>query len=231
VVPIGMITTGQPGETPRAFKIGNSQVKSVIDTADPNTLYRNYLQAQYDQNAFFVLAGPATNLAAALDFRGMKELIVAKVKYLVIAAGANFQADPPAAKKLLAEWPTPIVIAGKEIGDALEFPGACIDKEFAANTPDNPVASAYRAWRPMPYNTPSWAMAAALYAGRPKEGYFKLSESVSGKSQHLILDPEQKDKVIQAYVELASAKPVIRMRFRPDAVDQQADKAVVPEKQ
>ena len=58
-------------------------MKSVIDTGDPDTLFRNYLEAQYDQNAFFVLTGPATNLAAALDFRGMKDLIAAKIKYLV----------------------------------------------------------------------------------------------------------------------------------------------------
>ena len=55
------------------------------------------------------------------------------------------------------------------------FPGASIDKEFADAAPDNPVADAYRAWQAMPYDAPSWAMAAALYAARPKEGYFKLS--------------------------------------------------------
>ncbi len=271
VVPIGMITTGQPGETPKAFiapferkkpdgtAVYTNQVKSVIDTADPDTLFRNYLLAQNDQNAFCVLAGPATNLAAALDFRGTKDLIVAKIKYLVVAGGAfpdgpataHFQADLPAAKKLFAEWPTPIVASGREVGAALQFPGSCIDKEFATNTPDNPVADAYRAWHPMPYDTAPWAMSAALYAGRPKEGYFKLSEpgtislrddgrtvfkpSAQGVHKYLIQDPAQRDKVVQAYVELASAKPVIRLRFRPDAADQQkeadpADKAAVPQK-
>ena len=28
----------------------------MIDTGDPNTLIRNYLEAQYDENAIFVLA-------------------------------------------------------------------------------------------------------------------------------------------------------------------------------
>ena len=270
VVPIGMITTGKPGETPKAFiapfekknlqgaAVYTNQVESVIDTADPNTLYRNYLMAQSDQNAFCVLAGPATNLAAALDFRGMKDLIAAKIKYLVVAGGAfpdgpataHFQADLPAARKLFAEWPTPIVAVGCEVSAALEFPGSCIDKEFAANTPDNPVADAYRAWRTMPYNTAAWAVSAALYAGRPKEGYFKLSEpgtisvrddgrtafntAAQGKHNYLIADPAQKEKIIQTEVELASAKPVIRLRFRPDAADQKdadpADKNAVPQK-
>jgi hypothetical protein len=83
-------------------------------------------------------------------------------------------------------------------------------------------------------------MAAALYAGRPKEGYFKLSgpgaisvhddgrtsfsASDTGKHQYLSVDAEQKDKVLHAYVELASAKPVPPKRFRPDAVVEQEQK-------
>jgi hypothetical protein len=249
VPPVGMRTEGKPGVTPKAFvapfdrkkdgaALYTNQVKSVIDTGDPNTLFRNYLEGQYDQNAFFVLTGPATNLAAALEFRGMKELIAAKIKYLVVAGA---EGDPPAAKKVLAEWPTPIVALGPEIGSALEFPGASIDKEFAAANPDNPVADAYRAWDPKLGNTPALASAAALYAGRPKEGYFKVSDpgtlavredgrtaftpSAGGKHRQLIFDPDQKEKVVAALVELASAKPVIRMRFRPDAVVDEQKKA------
>ena len=90
VPPMGMRTVGQPGETSAAFTapfeahkldgtpVYVNNVKRVRDTGDPDTLFRNYLEAQYDGNGFFFLAGPATNLAAALEFRGMKELIVAK---------------------------------------------------------------------------------------------------------------------------------------------------------
>jgi inosine-uridine nucleoside N-ribohydrolase len=254
VPPIGMITTGHPGETSPAFAapfqkrkpdgtpLYRNEVKSVIDTADPNTLFRNYLEAQYDQNAFFVLSGPATNLAAALAFPGLKQRIAAKVKYLVIAGGAfspgpaeaHIKADIPAAQKVFAEWPTPVVASGYEVGAALEFPGASIDKELAAAMPNNPIADAYRAYRPMPYDAPSWAMAAALYAARPREGYFKLSgpgtitvhedgrtsfaASEGGKHRYLVNDPEQKERILQAYVELVSAKPEPRQRFRPAAL-------------
>jgi inosine-uridine nucleoside N-ribohydrolase len=249
--PIGMDTAGAPGETSPAFtapfqkkKLDGTPayknlVKSVIDTGDPTTLIRNYLEAQIDHTAFFVLAGPATNLAAALAYPGLIDLIAKKVKYLVMAGGAfptgqpeaHVQADIAAAKKVLAGWPTPIVAAGAEVGSALEFPGASIDKQFAEAVPDNPVADAYRAYQPMPYNAPSWAMAAALYAARPKEGYFKLSDpgritvddqgrtsftaSEKGNRQYLIVDPAQKDKIILAYIELASAKPEAPRRFRP----------------
>lgn len=260
LTPIGMRTMGLPGETSPAFivpfqkkkadgaPVYRNDVKSLIDTGDPNTLIRNYLEAQYDQNAFFVLAGPASNLAAALAFPGIPDLIAAKVKYLVVSAGsfpsgtaeARIKADIPAARKVFAEWPTPIVACGTEIGDALPFPGASIDKEFAAAVPDNPVADAYRTYKAMPYDTPSSDMAAALYAARPKEGYFKVSipgaitvrddgrtaftASDNGKHQYLVIDAGQKDKILQAYVELASAKPVPPRRFKPDAVAEEEQK-------
>src|ERR1019366_239671 len=38
-----------------------------------------------------------------------------------------------------------------------------------------PVVAAYRAYRPMPYDAPAAAMAAALYAVRPQENYFTVS--------------------------------------------------------
>jgi inosine-uridine nucleoside N-ribohydrolase len=168
--PIGMRTEGQPGETSPAFAVPfqkkkpdgtpvyKNQVRTVIDTGDPITLIRNYLEAQRDQDAFFVLSGPATNLAAALAFPGLKPLIAAKLKYLVVAGGAfpegpaeaHIKADIAAAKKLFAEWPTPIFASGTEVGAGLEFPGASIDKEFAQAMPDNPVADAYRAYNSMP---------------------------------------------------------------------------------
>jgi hypothetical protein len=241
VPPVGMPTVGSPGETSPAFtqpfqkkkpdgtRIYTNQVKRVLETGDPSTMIRNYLDAQYDQNAFFVLAGPATNLAAALKFDGIPDLIATKIKYLVVSVSeSRMKADLSAAQEVLASWPTPIVFCGAEIGTALPFPGASIDKEFAAEVPDNLVADAYRAYRTMPYDTPSADMAAALYAGRPQEGYFKLSglgtmavhddgraaftPSEKGKHQYLIFDPAQKEKVLSAYVELASAKPVAPKR-------------------
>jgi len=252
---IGMLTQGATGETSPAFTAPfqktkpdgsatyKNQVKSVIDTGDPCTLLRNYLEAQTDKGSFVVLAGPATNLAAALAFRGLKALIAAKAKLLVVAGGAfpegaaeaHIKADIAAARKVFAEWPTPIVASGMEVGSALEFPGASIDKEFAEAMPDNPVADAYRAWKPMPYDAPSWAMSAALYAARSKESYFKLSDAgkisvddqgrtsfaaaENGSHRYLTVDPAQKEKITTAYVELASAKPEVR-RFRGPQVQE-----------
>jgi hypothetical protein len=175
---------------------------------------------------------------------GLKELISQKVKLLCMAAGAfpdgppepNVKADIAAARKVLAGWSVPIVAAGYEIGAELRFPGESIEKDFAWSTA-HPVVDAYRACRPMPYDAPSWAMAAMLYAVRPKENYFKLSEpgtiivsddgrtsfaaSDNGRHRYLILDPAQKERIVRTYTELASAKPVARKPRRP--VDEKKD--------
>jgi hypothetical protein len=219
--------------------------RGVNDTAEVAALIRNALTAQYDQNAIVILTGPATNLVKVLGLPGVKDLISRKVRFLSVAAGAypdgrpevNVRADIPAATRLFAEWPTPIVAAGYELGEALPFPAAGIDKDFAWSTA-HPVVDAYRSYRPMPYDAPTWALAAVLYAVRPQEGYFKLSgsgtievlgegrtrfvSSPAGKHQYLVLDPSQKDRIIKTYTEIASAKPVPRQpRFRRKQQEQQ----------
>ncbi|MGO9262189.1 MAG: hypothetical protein ACLQU1_38690 [Bryobacteraceae bacterium] len=215
-----------------------SSIRKWNDTADPAALIRNAYTAQFDQNAITVLAGPATNLVATLALPGAKDLISRKSRYLVAALGTfpdgppdpAAQADLAAAKALFTDWPGPIVAAGAEVGAALPFPGASIDKDFAWS-PAHPLADAYRAVKPMPYDAVSSALAAVLYAVRPQETYFKLSEpgalsvlddgrlrftpSPDGKHKYLIADPAQKDRVTQAYTELASTKPVPRRSFRP----------------
>ena len=214
-------------------------IKEMNDSADPVAVFRNALSAQFDGNATVVLGGAATNLAQALDLPGVKELIAAKC---ADAGGRARQLrgrrpDPQvvaalaAAKKLFAEWPTPIVLAGTEIGSALPFPGASIDKDFAW-APSHPLVDAYRAAGTMPYDVPGTALAAALHAVRPKEPYFKLSDpgtvsvgddgrtrltpSAGGKHRFLIADPAQKETIQQIWVETASTKPIPRApRFRP----------------
>jgi hypothetical protein len=110
-----------------------------------------------------------------------------------------------------------------------------------------PAADAYCAYKPMPYDAPSWAMTSVLYAARPQEGYFKLSDpgtirvlddgrvkfsaSAGGAHRYLILDPAQQERIIKTYGEIASAKPVVRQfRFRKkDAkLEEAAPKALDP---
>ncbi len=213
-------------------------IHKLIDTAEVPALIRNALTAQHDQNAIVVLAGPATNLARVLELPDAKDLIARKVRYLAVSGGAypeggpefNIQADIPAAKKLFAEWPGPIVASGQEIGEALRYPASSIEKDFAWS-PAHPIVDAYRAYQPMPYDAPTWDMTAVLHAVRPQEGYFRLSDPgtirvldggrtrfapfADGRHRYLILDPAQQERIIKTYTEIASAKPVPRQRFRP----------------
>lgn len=237
-LPVGMAVTGKiSNSTPmltetlaRVNADGTAQYPNTIhqlnDTADPAALIRNAFTAQYDQNAMAVLCGPATNLVNALRLPGVKDLISRKARLLAVACDSLAQ-DIPAARRLFAEWPGPIVTAGNDIGAALPFPAASIEKDFAWS-PAHPIADAYRAYKAMPYDAPASGMAAVLYAVRPQEGYFKLSApgtvavlddgsleftaSPAGKHRSLIFDPEQKDRILQVYTEVASAKPVPRQR-------------------
>jgi len=211
-------------------KLWASEIKKWNDTAIPEILIRNILMANFDGKAAMVVSGPATNLATLLNLPDIKPLISAKLKVMVIADGEfpsgkadpGFMSDLPAAKRVLADWPTPIVFSGREVGTQIPFPGASVESAFAYN-PNHPIAAAYRAGHQMPYDAPAPAMAAVLYAIRLNEGYFKLSDpgvvsvsndgrtefrpSAEGKHRYLKADPAQVERVTKAYVELASAKP------------------------
>jgi len=205
---------------------------------------RNGLSAQHPKNAIVVVSGPATNLAALLRYPIAKPLITERARLLVLAAGSYpegkpdpaIQRDLVAAKKVLAEWPGQIIAVGSEVGEAVPFPGGSIEKDFAWS-PAHPVAEAYKAFKTMPYDASTTAMAALLYAGRPKDNAFQLSEpgvitvlddggtkftpSTDGKHRYLIVDPAQKEKIQKTYVELASAKPVPRLPRRRFGQQQQ----------
>lgn len=264
-LPIGLAMDGaRPEDTPILDGILNAKtaegkakyehgIRSVLDTAEPHPVIRNAFTAQHDQNCIVVLAGPATNLVKAMKLPGVKDWIDRKVRYLVVSGGdfrqaaqaePSILADVAAARELFAEWPTQVVVAGNEVGAELPFPGESIEKDFAWSQA-HPVVDAYRAAGRMPYDAPAFDLVAMLYAVRPGEGYFKLSDpgtvqvsddgrtkfvaSAQGRHRHLIFDPAQKEKTIRAYVELASAKPVVRMpRFRQQQQQQQQQKAPPP---
>ena len=211
-------------------------VSKVSDTSEIRALIRNALTAQNDGNAVVVLSAPAQRLLQTLELFTGRELIAAKVKMLIISGDVP---DVASARRLLAEWPTPVVLCSREVGDALPFPGASMDKEFAWS-PAHPVVDAYRAYRPMPYDYPSQDLAAMLHAVHPDSGLFTTSEPgtiefaddgratfspmPAGKHRQLIVDARKKAAILQMLVEIASAKPVPRPQFRRPAADADAEK-------
>jgi hypothetical protein len=231
-LPIGLNTRGKDtGDSPMiAAVLGKPYPRTIHrlnDTADPVADIRNALSAQFDQNAIVVMTGPATNLAGLLALPEGKELIARKVRHLAIAPwhGPTAPWDAASAAKLFAEWPTPILAAPKEVGDQLLFPAAALAKEFAWAAA-HPIVDAWHGLQETPQDAPSWSVTAALYAIRPSEKYFTLSEpgnisasadgrtqftpAAGGRHHSLVFDPAQKERVLQAYVELASTKPVPR---------------------
>ena len=210
-----------------------SGITDLLDTADNAVLIRNVLLAQNDGNAAIVLAGPATGLARLLALYGVRPQLTAKVKHLIVAVGSyptgpaepDIAADVAAARTLFAEWPTPLIAVGSEVGAALPFPATSIETDFAWSEA-HPVVDAYRAFKKMPYDAPTSALAAVLYAARPNEGLFSISEpgtitvlddgrtrftaEAGGRHRHLIVDPAQKAGVIALYRELVSAMPAPR---------------------
>ncbi len=213
-----------------------SAIARPLDTAQCGVSTRNILLAQNDLNAIALTVGPLTDTLELLELYGAKPQITAKVKYLVVAAGSfpnggpssSIQADIAAARKVFAEWPTPIYFVGTEVGDAIPYPGASIAADFSW-TPSHPVVDAYKAFKPMPYDASAPGLAAALYANKPDDGYFKLSEpgtatvsddgrtkftpGAAGKHRYLIVDPAQKEKITAMYTEAVSSKPVAPVAF------------------
>ena len=144
----------------------------------------------------------------------------------MLVDGGTPQQDVPALRTVLREWPTPIVLSGREVGESLLFRGASIDTDFAwADV--HPIVDAYRAFKPMPYDAPSYDLAAVHYASKPDAGLFQPSApgtiTVSDAGQlsfvpgagtaiSLSVDPARRAEAVQAFVETASARPVAPTR-------------------
>jgi hypothetical protein len=245
-LPVGLdadaITNGDSPMVKAAYAKYPSGVNDVSDTAEVTALVRNSLTAQNDGNVVVVLSASAAKLLATLSLPGVRDLVAAKVKMLVISGDLP---DPASSRRLLAEWPTRIVLCGTDVGDALPFSGASVDKDFAWS-PAHPVADAYRAFQKMPYDTPSQDLAAVYYAVHPDSDFFHLSEpgtieiaddgrskfrpNPDGKQRQLTLDAAQKDSLIRTLVEITSAKPVPRPQFRRRVADADAAKAAEDKK-
>ena len=241
-LPVGMTATGkQTGPSPMldgallktvadGKPVYPRTLTSLNDTADPVALIRNALSAQVDHNAVVVLAGAPVNLLGVIARPDGREWANRKARLVSIAAG-RFAAGPvdpiirrdvAGFRKLLAEWPSPLVMAGTELSEALPFPGASLASGTAWAS-HHPIVDAYRAFRPMPYDAPSRTLAAVLHAvsiDQPsfdlsppgtiavaQDGHTMFSPSPDGRHRYLIAKADQKERVLQTYVELVTAQP------------------------
>jgi len=238
-VPVGMVKGGvtpedsamirRPSERRRAdgTLVYPRRLASGAEAPEAVALLRRVLAAEPDGSVVMIQVGFSTNLARLLDTPQDIELVKRKVKLLAVMAGNfvepkpefNVQKDTASAKKLFARWPTEIVASGFEIGEKLLFPAARIEHDFAW-VPDHPVAEAYRDYKPMPYDRPTWDLTAVLYAVRPGGGYFEVSgpgtitsddagrtqfqPDAAGRQRHLVLREAQRARTLETMVLLAS---------------------------
>lgn len=108
-------------------------VRRNADVPDAVTLYRQLLAKQPDRSVTVISVGFMTNLANLLNSKpdqysqlSGKELVARKVKQLVSMAGKfpggkeyNVFMDTPASNVVFANWPTPVLLSGFEIGEQI----------------------------------------------------------------------------------------------------------------
>lgn len=109
------------------------RVRSNDEVPDAITLYRQILARQPDHSVTIITVGFLTNLAQLLQSKpdqysklDGKMLIARKVNQLVSMAGKfpdgreyNVFRDTPASQAVFADWPTPILFSGFEIGEKI----------------------------------------------------------------------------------------------------------------
>lgn len=164
----------------------NSNVQDAVD------LLRKTLADAEDGTVVAIQVGFSTNFARLMDtepddispLSGM-ELIKKKIRLLSVMAGIfvpkynqveyNIQCDVPAAKKLFAGWPTPIIFSGLEIGDVIRYPSVSMLNDYNY-VEQHPLKEAYRYYRGLERSQATFDLTSVLYAVRPEHGYFDLSE-------------------------------------------------------
>ena len=249
-IPIGVRRTGEREDSkflPLAVVKDGDKLryphKLDPDSApDAVKLLRQILAKQPDRSVVLIQVGFFSNLADLLDTPadehsplGGLELIKQKVSLLSIMAGSfqtiqsnnhyleyNVVKDIPAAQKLAERWPTSIVWSGFEIGIALPYPAASIQRDYGY-VPHHPLAEAYHLYMPPPHERPTWDLTAVLQAVRPDAGYFELSPpgkvvvekdgftrftpAAQGRDRFLVLPERMVGRAREALVQLSSQPP------------------------
>jgi inosine-uridine nucleoside N-ribohydrolase len=236
---LGMVRDGARPDFPHALK-------RSADAPEAVALLRKVLAAQPDGSVVMVQVGFATNLARLLESPADavsplsgKQLAAKKVKFVSAMFGAykadggvstereyNVTEDLPAAKTFAADWPTPIVFSGFEVGQAITYPAASIERDFGY-VKHHPLAEAYRRYSPPPHDRPCWDLTSVLYAVYPDRGYFGLSRSGRvtvgddgvtrfassdlGRHRFLTVSREQAVRCREAFALLASQPPTALM--------------------
>jgi len=226
-------------KTDRGGEAFPSTIQPGSNVPDAVTVLRKTLAAEADGAVVVVQVGFSTNFARLMEtgpdtispLSGM-ELIQKKVRLLSIMAGIfkegythveyNIDCDLPSAKKLIADWPTPVVFSGFEIGDMIQYPAINAQNDYNY-LKLHPLKEAYRFYRGLENSQATFDLTSVLYAVRPNHGYFDLSEpgtvildengrtsfksDPNGKHRYMKVSATQIAKVQEALTLLCSEPP------------------------
>jgi hypothetical protein len=233
-LPLAVARSGDSLRYPRSLASGGEAPEAV-------GLLRRSLAARPDGSVVIVQVGFFTNLARLLESPADaitplpgRDLVARKVRLLSVMAGAfapvggkphreyNVVTELPSARRLAAEWPTPILWSGFEVGIAMPYPPASIEADYRY-VADHPLAESYRLYEPPPHARPTWDLSSVLAVVRPDRGYFGISPpgrvtveadgtttfvpAAGGRDRFLTVDGIQAARGIEAFVGLCSQPP------------------------
>jgi|SRR5690348_9150424 len=211
------------------------KIKQNEDVPDAVSVYRKVLSVQPDHSVTIVTVGFLTNLANLLDSKrdgfsplNGEALVKKKVKRLVSMAGRypsgkefNIAEDAASSKKVLENWPTPVIFSGFEIGYKIKTGLPLIHNNNIRNSPAKEVFSIC-----IPLNPDdaggrmSWDETAVLVAVKGYRPYYdlhpgRISVSVdgsngwdeAGKGQFYLVEKEPPEKVQHIINDLLMRQP------------------------
>lgn len=219
-------------------------VRSNEDLPDAVTVLRKTLMAQPDHSVVLIQVGLAANLADLVESKADeisplsgKELIRQKVSLVSVMAGAfepidgnqhfleaNIRNGIKSMQRFVNQWPreVPVIWSGFEIGIAVRYPRESIARDFSYR-PHHIVREAYLLHSGPEHDRPSWDLTSVLYAVRPDDGYFTLSQpgrvtveddgflkfqpEELGRDRYLEMNPEQAIRVREVLRDLVSQPP------------------------
>lgn len=220
-------------------------VRSNEDLPDAVTVLRKTLMAQPDHSVVLIQVGLAANLADLVESKADeisplsgKELIRQKVSLVSVMAGAfepidgnqhfleaNIRNGIKSMQRFVNQWPreVPVIWSGFEIGIAVRYPRESIARDFSYRS-HHIVREAYLLHSGPEHDRPSWDLTSVLYAVRPDDGYFTLSQpgrvtveddgflkfqpEELGRDRYLEMNSEQAIRVREVLRDLVSQPPV-----------------------
>ncbi|MBO0931708.1 nucleoside hydrolase [Fibrella aquatilis] len=166
-------------------------LKTNDDAPDAVALYRQILAKQPDRSVTVLTVGFLTNLANLLNSKPDqysklpgRELVIQKVRNLVSMAGKfpsgyeyNVFKDSTASKIVFAEWPTPMLLSGFEIGEVIKTGLPLAQNKAIKNSP---IRDVFRISIPLDKNDKegrmSWDQTAVLVAIDGAEPYYTTQQ-------------------------------------------------------